>query len=128
MKLYQWTSDIWTGETSPEKVGKAEGVAWKVLNKAEIEIPPRKCHWLSKLIFLGTWWIAGSAVIPSDTLQKNQRDVSALIKKGVTIIYGILGYWRVFYHFPSIILTLWFLQHVHILSVIVYVILKDFQF
>lgn len=66
MKLYRYINDIWIGETSPEKVGKAEGE----INKAEIDIPSRKCHRPNTVILLGIWWIAGSAVIPSDILWK----------------------------------------------------------
>ena len=71
MKLYQYTDDILIGGTSPEKVGEVAAAVWQALNKAEIEIPPVKCQGLSKEVkFLGTWWIAGSAVIPPDTLRK----------------------------------------------------------
>ena len=71
VKVYQYTDDILIGGTSPEKVGEVAAAVWQALNKAEIEIPPGKCQGPSKEVkFLGTWWIAGSAVIPPDTLRK----------------------------------------------------------
>jgi len=52
-------------------VGEAAAAVWQALNKAALEILPGKCQGRSKEVkFLGTWWIAGSAVIPPDTLRK----------------------------------------------------------
>lgn len=52
-------------------MGEATAAVWQTLNKAEIEIPHRKCQGPSKEgKFLGTWCVTGSAVIPPDTLRK----------------------------------------------------------
>lgn len=73
MKLYQYLDDILIGGTFPEKVGEAAAAVWQTLNKAEIEIPHRKCQGPSKQgKFVGTWCLTGSAVIPPDTTRKTE--------------------------------------------------------
>ncbi|KAK4806990.1 hypothetical protein QYF61_000319 [Mycteria americana] len=95
VKLYQYIDDILIGGTSPEKVGEAAAAVWQALNKAEIEIPPGKCQGPSKEVkFLGTWWIAGSAVIPPDTLRKIKELQMPQSRKELQQLMGTLGYWR----------------------------------
>ncbi|KAK4811127.1 hypothetical protein QYF61_019758 [Mycteria americana] len=95
VKLYQYIDDILIGGTSPEKVGEAAAAVWQALNKAEIEIPPGKCQGPSKEVkFLGTWWIAGSAVIPPDTLRKIEELQMPQSRKELQQLMGTLGYWR----------------------------------
>ncbi|KAK4810621.1 hypothetical protein QYF61_007358 [Mycteria americana] len=95
VKLYQYIDDILIGGTSPEKVGEAAAAVWQALNKAEIEIPPGKCQGPSKEVkFLGTWWIAGSAVIPPDTLRKIEELQMPQPRKELQQLMGTLGYWR----------------------------------
>ncbi|KFM05013.1 hypothetical protein AS27_15658, partial [Aptenodytes forsteri] len=95
VKLCQYIDDILIGGTSPEKVGEAAAAVWQALNKAEIEIPPGKCQGPSKEVkFLGTWWIAGSAAIPPDTLRKIKELQIAQSRKELQQLMGILGCWR----------------------------------
>ncbi|KAK4828563.1 hypothetical protein QYF61_027532 [Mycteria americana] len=95
VKLYQYIDDILIGGTSPEKVGEAAAAVWQALNKAEIYIPPRTCQGPSKeVIFLGTWWIAGSAVIPPDTLRKIEELQMPQSRKELQQLMETLGYWR----------------------------------
>ncbi|KAF1669760.1 Transposon Tf2-6 polyprotein, partial [Pygoscelis papua] len=99
VKLYQYIDDILIGGTSPEKVGEAAAAVWQALNKAEIEIPPGKCQGPSKeVIFLGTWWIAGNAAIPPDTLRKIEElqmpQLLNFIRYELQQLMGTLGYWR----------------------------------
>ncbi|KAF1407180.1 Retrovirus-related Pol polyprotein from transposon 17.6, partial [Spheniscus mendiculus] len=94
VKLYQYIDDILIGGTSPEKVGEAAAAVWQALNKAEIKIPPRKCQGSSKEVkFLGTWWIAGNAAIPPDTLRKIEELQMPQLKE-LQQLMGTLGYWR----------------------------------
>ncbi|KAF1467685.1 Transposon Tf2-9 polyprotein, partial [Megadyptes antipodes antipodes] len=93
--LYQKQYDILTGGTSPEKVGEAVAAVWQALNKAEIEIPPRKCQEPSKEVkFLHIWCIAGSAVIPPCTLRKIKELQMPQSRKELQLLMGTLGYWR----------------------------------
>uniref|UniRef100_A0A8C3K9U4 ribonuclease H n=1 Tax=Calidris pygmaea TaxID=425635 RepID=A0A8C3K9U4_9CHAR len=95
VKLYQYIDDILIGGTSPETVGEAAAAVWQTLNKAEIEVPPGKCQGPSKEVkFLGTCWIAGSAVIPPDTLRKIEELQMPQSKKELQQLMGTLGYWR----------------------------------
>ncbi|KAF1463968.1 Transposon Tf2-9 polyprotein, partial [Spheniscus demersus] len=87
--------DILTGGTSPEKVGEAVAAVWQALNKAEIEIPPRKCQEPSKEVkFLRIWCIAGSAVIPPCTLRKIKELQMPQSRKELQLLMGTLGFWR----------------------------------
>ncbi|KFM08935.1 hypothetical protein AS27_14727, partial [Aptenodytes forsteri] len=95
VKLYQYIDDILIGGTSPEKVGAAVAAVRQALNKAEIEIPPRKCQEPSKEVkFLGIWCIAGSAVIPPCTLGKIKELQMPQSRKELQQLMGTLGYWR----------------------------------
>ena len=113
VKLYQDIDDILIGGASPERVGEAPAAAaWQTLHKAEVEIPPKKCQGPSgEVKVLGTWWIAGSAAIPSDTLSKTERLQMPQSRKEVQQLTGTLGYWRkqthicIFYHCSPAILT-----------------------
>ncbi|KAF1560706.1 UNVERIFIED_CONTAM: Transposon Tf2-9 polyprotein, partial [Eudyptes pachyrhynchus] len=101
VKLYQYIDDILIGGTSPEKVGEAAAAEWQALNKAEIEIPPGKCQGPSKEVkFLGTWWIADSAMIPPDTLRKIEELQMPPSRKELQQLMGTLGYWRK-HHVPG---------------------------
>ncbi|KFW09677.1 hypothetical protein N327_06301, partial [Fulmarus glacialis] len=95
VKLYQYIDDILIGGDSSEEVREAATAVWQVLHNAEIEIPPEKCQGPSKEAkFLGTWWIAGSATIPPDTLRKIERLQAPQSRKGLQQLMATLGYWR----------------------------------
>ncbi|NXA44331.1 TF29 protein, partial [Eudromia elegans] len=95
VKLYQYIDDILIGGDSPEKVGKVAKAVWQTLLEADIEVPPGKCQGPSKEVkFLGTWWIAGSAVIPPDTLRKIEELQMPQSRKELQQLMGTLGYWR----------------------------------
>ncbi|NXJ72226.1 TF211 protein, partial [Rostratula benghalensis] len=99
VKLYQYIDNIidniLIGGTSPETVGQAAAAVWQVLNKADIEVPPGKCQGPSKEIkILGTCWIAGSTVIPLDTLRKIEELQMPQSKKELQQSKETLGYWR----------------------------------
>jgi len=110
VKLFQSLGDILAGGTSPERVGEAAAAVWQALNNTELEILPGKSQRPSQEIkSVGTWWTAGSAVIPPDTLRKI-RPANAPVKEGVTTINGnfrILEEARTWSlcHFPPIIVT-----------------------
>ncbi|KFV91716.1 hypothetical protein N327_02237, partial [Fulmarus glacialis] len=93
VKLYQYIDDILIGGTSPEKVGEAAAAVWQALYKAEVEVPPKKCQG-PKVKFLGTWWMAGSAAIPQDTLSKIEQLQMPQSRKELQQFMGTLGYWR----------------------------------
>ena len=95
VKLYQYIDDILIGGPSPDKVGEVAATVWQTLHEAKIEIPPEKCQGPSKEVkFLGTWWIAGSAAIPPDTLNKIEQSEMPQSKKELQQLMGTLGYWR----------------------------------
>lgn len=65
------------------------------LNEEGIEVPSAKCQGPSKEVkFLGTWWIAGQAVIPNETITKLDTISTPTTKKELQQIMGTLGYWR----------------------------------
>ncbi|KFQ84228.1 hypothetical protein N337_05940, partial [Phoenicopterus ruber ruber] len=95
VKLYQYIEDILIGGNSPEEAGEAAAAVWQALHDAEVEILPEKCQGPSKEVkFLGTWWIAGSAVIPPDTLRKIEQLPIPQSGKELQQLTGTLGYWR----------------------------------
>ncbi|KFV46430.1 hypothetical protein N328_00890, partial [Gavia stellata] len=95
VKLYQYINYILMGGTSPEKVGEAAASVRQALHKAEVEIPPEKCQGPGREVkFLGTWWIAGNAAIPLDTLSKIEQLQMPQSRKELRQFMGTLGYWR----------------------------------
>ena len=96
VKLYQYIDDILIGGISPETVGEVAAVPVRLaLHEAEAEIPPEECQRPAKEVkFLGTWWIAGSAAIPSDTLSKIEQLQIPQSRKELQQLTGTLRYWR----------------------------------
>ncbi|KAK4807214.1 hypothetical protein QYF61_024334 [Mycteria americana] len=71
VKLYQYIDDILIEGDSPEPVGQATAAVWQALYNAEVKVSHNKCQGPSREVkFLGTWWVAGSAAIPPDTLNE----------------------------------------------------------
>ncbi|KFW09335.1 hypothetical protein N327_07940, partial [Fulmarus glacialis] len=67
----------------------------KLLQTNKVEIPPEKCQGPSKEVkFLGTWWIAGSATVPPDTISKIEQLQMPQSKKELQQLIGTLGYWK----------------------------------
>lgn len=68
---------------------------WQALNKAEIKIPHGKYQGSCKEVkFLGTWWKAGSAIIPPDALRKSGKLQMPRSRKELQELMGISGHWR----------------------------------
>lgn len=51
-------------------------------------------------MFLGIWWIAGSTMIPPDTLRKTEWLQMPQSRKELQQLMGTSGYWRK--HVPGI--------------------------
>ncbi|KFP94441.1 hypothetical protein N329_05264, partial [Haliaeetus albicilla] len=95
VKLYQYMDDILLGGTSPETVGEAVAAVQQALHRAKIEIPPERCQGPGREVkFLGTWWIAGSAVIPLDTVSEIEQFQMPPSRKELQQLMDTLGYWR----------------------------------
>lgn len=74
-------------------------------------MPSNKCQGPSKEVkFLGTWWIAGQAMIPDETITKLDAIHTPTTKKEQQQIMSTWGYWRnhvlgVFYNSKTLIHT-----------------------
>ncbi|KFQ66810.1 hypothetical protein N334_10422, partial [Pelecanus crispus] len=90
--LYQYRDNILIGGDSPEAVRTAAASVRETLNNAGVVIPVDKCQGLTQEVkFLATCWIAGSASIPPDTLEKTEALQPPQSKKE---LQQTLGYWR----------------------------------
>ncbi|KAF1437457.1 Retrovirus-related Pol polyprotein from transposon 17.6, partial [Spheniscus demersus] len=86
-------SIVW-GNTAGEVFEKGKEIV-QILLKAEVEVPPEKCQGPSREVkFLGTWWIAGSAAIPPDTLSKIEQLQMPQFRKELQQLMSTLVYWR----------------------------------
>ncbi|NXA44306.1 POLY protein, partial [Eudromia elegans] len=94
VRLYQYIDDVLIGGDSPEKVGKVAKAVWQILLEADREVPAEKCQGPSKGVqFVGTWWRAGGAVIPPDTLGKVEGLQMPQSRKELQQPMGTLGHW-----------------------------------
>ncbi|NWI40403.1 POL5 protein, partial [Picathartes gymnocephalus] len=78
VQLYQYTDDVLVG-------GEEENA----VRLAAHDIGPSK-----EVKFLGTWWVAGQAVIPDETITKLNAISTPQQKKELQQIMDTLGYWR----------------------------------
>lgn len=107
--MYQCLN-VLTGGDSPDGVGEAATAVWQALHDAEVEVPPEKCQKPSREVeLLSTWWIAGSAEIPPDTLRNIEQLQMPRSRKEWQPLMGTLRYCRqrtwILHHCSPIILA-----------------------